>query len=241
MEIYQSGELTAVALLRRDPQLDLGMMPFARGAGWVAYQRDQNIYCFSGATMTVEPDQDHETRFMRFMKAKFPKLYAADGYDDDGNVPPVPGEPGPALGGENPDEARDEAIFSYIRGHEGCTYERAVEAIDAFWPTNYDSHTVRLNPSDGGRLNLDLRGAAARGRTTPPPRRTSRNAKAWPSKSPCTAACRWPRLSHFGRPINDLGLIVATRDERTNDAVAIQPAGAPAGQKELCRSRRQDF
>jgi hypothetical protein len=121
-----SKEITGIALLRRDPELDLGIMSYGRG-GVVYYAAEENAMPDDFGNGGVEtaptgppgapdpttppspdtPSPEEMSAFMRCFKHGFPKLYEAangPGFPGPGNTaPPALAKTGPGGGEEETD------------------------------------------------------------------------------------------------------------------------------------------
>ncbi len=81
VEYYnQAKEITALALLRKDPDLDMGMLLFSRDLGPCDYYSSKGLPMTESLSEEVIPDEDEEMdeeysrKFMGAMKKHFPKL-----------------------------------------------------------------------------------------------------------------------------------------------------------------------
>lgn len=153
VEIYPSGEITAVAFLRRDPQLDLGMMPFAKGEGWLSYERQGVLYFAAGpadAATAAEPESDDEftARFMGYMKSKFPRLYY-EAYPDE-----APTDPTQPIGSEDGAPNLDAYHYDRRPSGQGTPMSDTMRAL-AFMANNRGASFQQAERAVSGPLPLD--------------------------------------------------------------------------------------
>jgi hypothetical protein len=132
-------EVTGVALLRRDPEIDLGVLTYDRDSGCCRYALGDPAMPTDLDDPTAPPDAlapsaEESTQFLRMMRHHFPRLYAeAFPSGSDGSLPeaaPPPDEG--ARGSTPPAPPADEAEATRMaREQTAIQFRRMGERVEA--------------------------------------------------------------------------------------------------------------